>query len=412
MKFVALLNLALTATASLVPRSDPDPSRYTICGADRGYTEADSLAAKDYLLTKIIRSDSHPLEKNECAYAHVNTTIVSICNGSARDRTVNRGEVSRGVEELIKVCGLEGGFTGIHVVNNLTFSAYGITGTPPPIGTPKSKKRTPVKLPSVFRKSASGRQLAKRACEDITYDGKSLDACDPKFTIENGVCGDPAFVDINTCQIFCEQTQTGFYGPEDRASGKSGERSSPNIKATIVASTEYSVSNGFSISVEGVAKEVIGAGVTYTWSSTTTTGTAIERTAEEVSDKYFSRWVFLPKLIESCGTVGQMENSPPAPCGEDICEAYGCEGDMELIENVCSIVPKLNDAGEPEVDWAVRFEDEKGNPAPFDEQPASYRRLCQNEGGDPDNDGDKECFNHMPAKRNFELEDRLARDTA
>jgi len=94
-----------------------------------------------------------------------------------------------------------------------------------------------------------------------------------------------------------------------------------------------------------------------TGSSTITKGTAIERTAEEVSDKYWSRWVFLPKLTMSCGTIGRKTFRAPPPCTGDICLRqfdYGCVGDIETIPDVCSIVPTINGKQEPEVDWVVR----------------------------------------------------------
>ncbi|KAK3987533.1 hypothetical protein QBC44DRAFT_245859 [Cladorrhinum sp. PSN332] len=404
---LSLLCLALTGTASLIPRTDPDPTRYTICGADRGYTEADSLAAKEYLITKIVRSDRHPLLTNECAFAHVNTTIVSVCNGPARNRTVNQDEVRRGVDQLIKDCGLQGGFTGIHVVNNLTFSAYGITGAKRlqsgagTIRKSQSKSKT--------RATTATGKLAKRDCQ-IQYDGKAREDCDKVNTLnDDGVC-EGSFDPNNNCEAFCELTRTGLYGPEERPSGRSGERTAPGIKATIVESTEFSVSNGFSIGVDGVSKDAIGAGVSYSWSSTITKGNAIERTAEDVSDKYWSRWIFLPKLIMSCGTIGRKTYRAPQPCMGDICRKqfdYGCVDEIETITDVCSIVPKLNDQDEPEVDWAVRYENDDGTPAPFDEQPISYQHVCRG-GDDPDNDGETECMTDMPAKRNFVLEDSLA----
>lgn len=53
-KITSLLCLALTATASLIPRTDPSaPDRYTICGADRGsvISRRRSLSGVSSLLT-------------------------------------------------------------------------------------------------------------------------------------------------------------------------------------------------------------------------------------------------------------------------------------------------------------------------------------------------------------------------
>lgn len=80
---------------------------------------------------------------------------------------------------------------------------------------------------------------------------------------------------------------------------------------------------------------------------------------KDVSSEQYSRWVFFPKLIESCGTVSRKTYSAPTPCTGLPCTGLpaddpDCVGDLENVANVCSLVPKLNPDGEPEVFWAVR----------------------------------------------------------
>lgn len=60
------------------------------------------------------------MEKGDCVYGHVNTTIVSLCNGETRNRTVHAEEVRRGVAQLQKDCGGDGAFSGFHIVNNVS----------------------------------------------------------------------------------------------------------------------------------------------------------------------------------------------------------------------------------------------------------------------------------------------------
>lgn len=52
------------------------------------------------------------MAKKDCIYAHVNTTIVSLCNGVYGDRRITQSEVKWGFTRLIDFCGLEGGFSG------------------------------------------------------------------------------------------------------------------------------------------------------------------------------------------------------------------------------------------------------------------------------------------------------------
>ncbi|KAM7199706.1 hypothetical protein V8F33_004358 [Rhypophila sp. PSN 637] len=380
-----LLLASFGAAASIsgnIHQTGNDPSRYTICGADRGYTERDSLLAAEYLTTKVIRSeDHHPLRTNECVYAHVNTTIVSLCNGNARNRTVNRAEVRRGIDQLIKDCGLEGGFTGIHVVNNLTFSAFGVTGA---VRRPTSALTTATK------------KLKGRECRPA-YDGVEHTDCDWKNRIDpaDGKCHGE-FVQSNDCQVFCELKRTGLYGRESRPDGKGGDRISPGFTTELTETQEYTVSHAFSVSLDGVAWEAVGAGLGYQVSFSETKGHGVSKATDETSDKYFSRWVFFPKLIESCGTVSRMPANVPGNCMGDTCAPESgpeCDGEISTVgENVCSLAPLIGSDGNPEVDWALRYETDDGTPAPFGEQPKSYQHICKTDKGDPDGDRDPECF--------------------
>ncbi|GKT66838.1 hypothetical protein ColTof3_14177 [Colletotrichum tofieldiae] len=331
---------------------------------------------------------------DDCVFSHVNTTLVSLCNGNARNRTVNRGEVRRGISQLVKDCSLDGGFTGIHAVNNLTFAAYGVGGVslaPPPGGNPPD-------VPGSRRSS----RLTKRDCA-VAYDGVPHFDCEWKNKMnEDGTCGQIT-PENNKCQTFCELRRTGFFGHEERAPGPGGSQQAPGVKPELTKGHETSISNGFSIGVDGIFKDAIGAGVSYASYSITLT--------DEVENPGFNhRWVFFPKLIESCGTLSRTTYSAPTPCTGLHCTGLpaddaDCIGELETVSNVCSLVPKLDDEGNPELAWAVRYEDEAGNAKPFEEQHSSYQNVCRNT-ADPDNDGENECSNHIPALMlalNYEL---------
>lgn len=216
-----------------------------------------------------------PMVMNECAYKRHNTTIMSICNGSARNRTITQGEVKRGIAQLFKDCNKLGTFTGVHVVNNLTFAAYGIfagINIKPPGG------KNPPDTPGSVRRSGRGSwlefvgdsPLGARADETATdcsvnFFGNSRTNCPRPEGItlnEDGSCG-PIRPNMNSCQTFCEQKRTGLLGPETRAPGEAGESQPPGQALALSKGFETSVSQGFSAGLEGVFKEVFGAGVTY-----------------------------------------------------------------------------------------------------------------------------------------------------
>ncbi|KAF2997743.1 hypothetical protein G7054_g9121 [Neopestalotiopsis clavispora] len=388
--FLSFLSLTAVAAALLAPRAAVDPDRYSVCGADRGYTEADSLAAADYLENTIVTSDDFFMAKGDCVYAHVNTTMVSLCNGHGRNRTVSRSEVKRGVNQLIKDCGLQGGFTGVHVVNNLTFAAYGVFGginIAPPAGSP------PPDTPGGTSRKRSS--LVKRDCL-LNFDGVSHTDCDWKNKMQDAEkCGD---VDTGSdCQIFCEQRRTGLLGVETKAPGMGGEQQPVHTSITLEDGKEISISNGFSIGVDGVFKEAIGGGVSYSWSITETTTHSVSKTSTDTPPDdadWYGRWVYFPQLIESCGTISRKTLTVvgDSACGTSVCPppTRDCTGDLENLHNVCSLVPKLDDNGQPVLYWAVRWEYQNGTALPLEKQSSSYKTLCQVP--DPDGDGENECY--------------------
>lgn len=210
---------------------------------------------------------------NECVYKRHNTTVMSICNGSARNRTITQGEVQRGISQLFKDCNKLGTFTGVHVVNNLTFAAYGIfagINIKPPGG------KNPPDTPGSVRRGGKGSwlefvgdsPLKVRADETdcpVSFLGQSRTDCPRPEGItlnEDGSCG-PILPNKNSCQTFCEQKRTGLLGQETRAPGEAGLSQLPGQALALTKGKETSISQGFSAGLEGVLKEVFGAGVTY-----------------------------------------------------------------------------------------------------------------------------------------------------
>lgn len=86
---------------------------------------ADAVQAANFVVEKLIPSEGRYFTTNYCYYKLLNTTVVGICNGAARNRTITADEARRGIDQIVKDCGVDSGY---HVVNNLTFSMYGVRG--------------------------------------------------------------------------------------------------------------------------------------------------------------------------------------------------------------------------------------------------------------------------------------------
>lgn len=200
------------------------------------------------------------MAKKDCYYATRNTTIISFCNGAARDRNVNRAEVRRGINQLIKDCGLDGGFTGFHVVNNLTFAAYGTNGglaRSPPKGSP------PPDIPGGSRRRSLLTKLHARAdCDKLPYDGEYYEDCEWEDTVgDDGVCGDVST--DNDCRTFCETKRRRYMGMETPAKGEAGQQQPYGTSTAIGKTEEFSVTTEWSVSLEGAIKDLFAVGVGY-----------------------------------------------------------------------------------------------------------------------------------------------------
>lgn len=106
----------VSSKSQRTPRIDSNHYRYTL---------QDAILAKDFVLNNLIPAGGRAIRTNYCHFKVWNATIAGVCNGSARNRTVSADEVARGFGQVLKDCGKDSGY---HVVNNLTFSAYGLIG--------------------------------------------------------------------------------------------------------------------------------------------------------------------------------------------------------------------------------------------------------------------------------------------
>ncbi|TPX13314.1 uncharacterized protein E0L32_006287 [Thyridium curvatum] len=338
-----ILGFFASSTALLFPREPAGvvtADRYSSCTADRGYVTGDANLAAHWLYTNVTRTGGLRLTQGECVYGRHNTTIVSLCNGAARNRTVTQGEVRRGIEQLQKDCGADGAFSGIHVVNNLTFSAYGVFGGKD-LAAPQD--RSPG---GSFRLH----KFAIPACEAAAFTGVDRYDCPQKegHTLNpDGSCGETN--PDNGCAVYCEVKRTYFVGPETLIDGPEGDRASAGQKINIVKGKTITVGGGVSIGVEGVLKEVIGAGVNFEYSMEVSTSTEQEWEGQPSTDpNVWARWVTFAKYVESCGSVSRRRHimasvGPPS-------QPALCVDDLETIPNVCSITPWIKD-GKPQAEY-------------------------------------------------------------
>ena len=212
------------------------------------YTKGDAVEALQDLTTRVIYNDEFPMNVHDCIFSRVNSTMVSVCNGNHRNRTITRDEVVHGVEWLSRVCGAGGTFNGVKVHNNLTFAVYGIYGgvnlaIPPGAAQPD--------LPGGVSTLAN----TETTCPGFGYDGI------PNYGCEKVACGEPS--PGNNCQVYCEVRRTGFLGQEAPAPGQAGQLHAKNINVAMTKGDEVTITSGFSIGVEGIFKETIGAGISY-----------------------------------------------------------------------------------------------------------------------------------------------------
>jgi len=100
-------------------------------------------------------------------------------------------------------------------------------------------------------------------CANIGFSGEPRTDCARKYYLApDGSC-DGELNPGNQCQVFCEVKRTGFLGIETVAPGEWGVQKPANQPFTLANGVETTVSHGFSIGIEGIVKEVFGAGVTY-----------------------------------------------------------------------------------------------------------------------------------------------------
>lgn len=220
------------------------------------YTADDANLAALYLVNNVTRSNGRFMERNSCVYGHHNTTVVSICNGSGRNRTVTQSDVMRAVDQLQKDCGTDGAYSGYHIVNNLTLQAYGIMG---------GKN---LRMPDGWSTPTSVNRMFKRQLVDCGanpgFDGSVRTNClQPEgHTMIDGRCG-KAGVEKGSCDKYCELSRSYFIGPEGAASGQFPQTIQAGASLQLAKGTAVTIGGGISVGAEGNFWDIVGAGVGF-----------------------------------------------------------------------------------------------------------------------------------------------------
>jgi hypothetical protein len=212
-------------------------------------TDDANLAAL-YLANNVTSTSGQWLERNACIYGHHNTTVVSICNGNGRNRTVTQVDITRAVGQLQKDCGTDGAYSGYHVVNNLTLQAYGIKGgknLQMPDGWSVNKRQAPVDCGSNPGFDGSVRTNCKQPDDHYMVDG---------FCGQVRDSGD-------MCQKYCELKRQYFIGPEMPAPDQFGQTIQGGQSLQMTKGTSITIGGGISVGAEGNFWDVVTAGVGF-----------------------------------------------------------------------------------------------------------------------------------------------------
>lgn len=214
------------------------------------YTTDDANLAALYLTNNVTRTGGRWLEKNACIYGHHNTTVVSICNGNDRNRTVTQADVTRAVGQLQKDCGTDGAYSGYHVMNNLTLQTYGIMG---------GKN---LRVPDGW--SVNKRQAPVDCSTNPGFDGSIRTNCQQPedHYMVDGFCG-KVRDSGDMCQKYCELTRQYFIGPEMPAPGQFGQTIQGGQTLSMTKGTSITIGGGISVGAEGTFWDVVSAGVGF-----------------------------------------------------------------------------------------------------------------------------------------------------
>jgi len=239
-------------------------------------------------------------------------------------------------------------------------------------------------------------------CADIFNDitGRSRYDCKKKLKVVNGHCTVPSTFAKLGCKGYCEIRRSVFLGPEQRVGGVNAAVNPPGKgqKTTLAAGIDISIETSavYSLGFSPGLNAVYAAGVSFTYllGETTTTTTSSFTLQGNTSEKYWSTWVAFPLMIETCGTLTEVDSKLLPSGGRGQPPLKVCGGNPRTTENSCSKVLFRGQGTKPQLIFALRksliflslvdlradgdpgYQDENGNIAPLEEQGVGYKYLC------------------------------------
>jgi len=424
----ALLLSSLIVTATV---SSPNilTGGYTQCIATRGYQPNAAKNAGHRLAMVRIPTGGLRMDSNYCIYDRQKMTIAALCNTAPRNRTVTQEEVQRAIDQLKKDCGTTW-FSGYHVVNELTVAVYGVSGgsmspvniTIPGINGPRRNALEALSLEAKYKRtlhntvSKVGNTIARALnkkqndqdpCEDAHVGPEIHTNCKKNGVLDaNANC---ATLGGQSCTTYCEVRRRYYYGQEIHFT-EAGSTCALGQSCAKENSWEVSVTQGFSIDSSLTdAKGIFSAGLSYQYSVTKTHGTTDSKTGEG-KEGYRGLWIFIPEMIESCGTI---TTRTAEVVNENNAVIYKCyDPVVSSFQNQCTVSANVDKGGNAKgltlmsksrytlgylgvsqlhTDQLAVYMNEDGKLAPKEVQPADYQTLYDSCTSDFDHDSVPDC---------------------
>ena len=401
----------------IMPRSAQPAG--THCYADRGYVHLPTPLFVAHQLTlpssskisvtsaisaavqKV--SEQSQLDTGRCIYTATGGEMVEICaprGESASAKTLSPEDVKATLDGIINECSdtYNGGYTA---ADGTEYKIWAMTSAVqgPSLSAVNKQLSVGSANTTVTRRADEGVQF----CKDFAFDGTPFkrDEADCAWKECKDPSKDPLENPNNGCTTYCEQQIVGLLGPETYPAPPFGDAQAPGQPLGLEESVETSVTIGVGAEMSGTVLDAVTAGVSFTYSVTETKAKTAVRAQEVPEDDIrgiYTRWVYFPLVIQSCGRLVEKEFVEAMKShwatGSDHCK----DGSEKVTENFCTYSPYLDPNGDAVVRWATRWEDGSGGkPLPFEEQSESYRGICSKggrgeENGDPDGDDQQECW--------------------
>lgn len=336
----------------------------SVCQATRGYTPKAAQAAAYDLAHTYIPKDGYHMAQDYCVYQRHKMTIAAMCNTASRNRTVTQGEVQRALNQLKDDCG-NNWFSGYHTVNELVVAVYGVQGgsmsppdvtlpgTGPGIGRRDAKKAlaTEEKYKRQLHESLKKAANIIRKALNVKTEASALrkrNSCDgaPPNNVEHTDCGKFSMDGDGNCPVneggacrsYCEVRRKYFLGRDIHFQNE-GSSCGIGLECQFQTSWEVTVTQGFSVDASLTDTEgIFSGGLSYQYEVSKTHGTATTTTGN-AKEGFRGAWVFIPEMIESCGTISTRDYGS---FWNGVSVVPQCQGAYKTFVNQCTISANLD----------------------------------------------------------------------